>query len=164
MVSNSNPVFSYNNKYHRDLYNNEMIAAFSIASVLLHLKKATISQLILIMPIITDKKTLDFLSKKSTKVRSIEELVIKRPECLINFNNRYLSNMIVSLNSLVLLQDMKIIILDNKNVYHNDFSRLDFNSEMLGSRLKKIISCSEKLANLLDDRIENLYLQLRVNL
>lgn len=161
MESNPYKNIAYNNKYQRDLFNNEMIAAISIASVLRHLKKGTIAQLVLILPLISDNKTLNFLAKQNTQVRSIEELIIKNPETIVNFNNRYLSNIVTSLNSIFLLKEMNVICIEN-NITFIDTSKLNFSSQQLGKRLQKIISCSEKLAHILDDKIENLYLQLRV--
>lgn len=162
MEYNPYRVTSYNGKYQRDLYNNEIISAVSIASILRYLKKSTISQLSLVLPLISHKKTLNFLSKKNTKVRSIEELIIKNPDTIVNFNDRYLSCLITSLNSVLLLKEMNIIQMDNKNIIYLENNEFDFTSEKLGTRLEKIISCSDKLAYILDDKIENLYLQLRV--
>lgn len=162
MESNPYKIITYNNKYKKDLFNNEMIAAISIASVVRHLKQGTIAQMVLIIPLISEKKTLNFLAKQNTKVRSIEELIIKNPETIVNFNNRYLSNLITSLNSIFLLKEMNIIQMNNSDIFYNPANNFDFSSKQLGTRLEKMISCSEKLAYILDDKIENLYLQLRV--
>ncbi|MER1986617.1 MAG: three component ABC system middle component [Solibacillus sp.] len=164
MESNNSTLIAYRDKYKVDLYNNELIAAISILSVLKHLKQGTTALLVLVLPIISEKKTLNFLAKQNTKIRSIEELILKNPETIVNFNNRYLSNLGTSINAIFLLKEMQLIQINGNVISYIDDNEIDFSSKQLGARLEKIINCSEKLSYILEDKIENIYLQLRVNL
>ncbi|UJF27560.1 three component ABC system middle component [Planococcus sp. 107-1] len=148
----------------RQLYNNELIASIAISSVLKHLEKATIAQCVLILPIISHRNTLSFLKRKSTIIRSMEEFVLKKPGCFINFHERYLSLLPVSINAITILKELKVISIEKGEIRYLKNNNFDIDNKLLGKRAEDIVKGSEKLALLLNDNIANLYLQLRVKL
>ncbi|MBB3907314.1 three component ABC system middle component [Anoxybacteroides rupiense] len=147
------------------IYNNELIGSIAILAVLEKLESLSVSKVFLILPLVFHKNTVDFLKKKNTVIRGMEEFVIKKPEYFTNFNERYFSLLLVSLNSLILLIELKLIRIEKEKVYLLDKDILeDYKSYDLGKRAEDIIKSSEKIAILLQDKAENLYLQLRVEI
>lgn len=158
----NNPLDSYNKSSSRYLYNNELIGSIAIASVLKHLEKATISQCALILPLVSHKGTLNFLKRKNSVVRSMEEFITKKPHFFINFDQRYISLLPVSMNSLILLKEIGLVNIENEFIQYIPENKFDYTNETLGKRIEDIIKSSSTLACLLNDDIANLYLQLRV--
>ncbi|MFB6804664.1 three component ABC system middle component [Peribacillus butanolivorans] len=147
-----------------NLFNNELIAAIAINSVLKHLQKATIAQCVLILPIVSHRNTLNFLKRKSSVLRSMEEFVLKKPDCFVNFDDRYLSLLPVSINAIILLKEIGVINISKGNLFYLKSNEFNLEEKSLGKRAEDIIKGAEKLALLLDDNVANIYLQLRVKL
>jgi hypothetical protein len=148
----------------RSLYNNEVICAISIYSILTHMKSINISKAILIFPMMSHKGTLDFLKSKNTQVRSLEEFIIKKPDYFSNYNERFFSFLTLSINSLILLLEMDLVSIDNSQVTINPDKRIDINKKVMGVRAFSIFEAAPKLSVILEDDEKNLYLQLRVQL
>ncbi|MGY4797514.1 three component ABC system middle component [Lysinibacillus fusiformis] len=148
----------------RNLYNNEMICAISIYSILTHLKTISITKALLIFPLLSHKETIDFLRSKNTKVRSLEELIIKKPDFFSNYNERFYSFLILSINSLTLLSEMGLVSIDNSQIILNPNKKIDNNKAIIGLRAFNIFEAAQKLSVILKDEDKNLYLQLRVQL
>ncbi|PFB29919.1 three component ABC system middle component [Bacillus cereus] len=158
----NNQIDSYNKSSSRYLYNNELIGSIAIASVLKHLKKATISQCALILPLVSHKDTLNFLKRKNSVVRSMEEFITKKPHFFVNFDQRYVSLLPVSMNSIILLKEIGLVNIENEFIHYIHENKFEYTNETLGKRVEDIIKSSSTLSCLLDDDIANLYLQLRV--
>lgn len=148
----------------RNLYNNELICAISIYSVLTHLKTMSITKAMLIFPLVSHKETLDFLKSKNTKVRSLEELIIKKPDYFSNYNDRFYSFLILTINSLTLLSEMGLVSVVNDQITLNPDKKIDNNKIVVGVRAFNIFEAAPKLSVILEDEDKNLYLQLRVEL
>ncbi|MBU0905163.1 MAG: hypothetical protein KKF57_08195 [Firmicutes bacterium] len=148
----------------RSLYNNEMICAISIYSVLKHLKTISVSKALLIFPLVSHKGTLDFLKNKNTKIRSLEEFIIKKPDYFSNYNDRYYSFLVLSMNSLILLSEMGLIRIDESQISIVTDEKFDINNNIMGERAYNFFNVSSKLADILKSDDKNLYLQLRVQL
>ncbi|WP_142350408.1 three component ABC system middle component [Bacillus sp. AFS029533] len=148
----------------RNLYNNELIGAIAIASVLKYLNNASFSKCALILPIVTHKQSLNFLKQKNSVIRSMEEFVMKKPACFVNFDDRYISLLIISLNAITLLREIGVIGIKDEIIYYIYDNKFQFSNKDLGKRTEDIIKSAEKLATILDEDIANLYLQLRVKL
>lgn len=145
------------------LYHNEAIGMVGILSVLKHLKRMSNAKALLIIPILVHRGATSFLKHKSTKVRSLEELIAKKPDCFSNFSDRYTSLLPISINSILILTHISQIKLDEKFITYNE-SGFDFKNAALGEYAQDISLCSEKLAHMLKENDESLYLQLRVKL
>lgn len=145
-------------------YNNEALGIVAIASVLKHCEAMSISKILLILPIVTHRETLDYLKRSNSNVRSIEQLLMKKSNLVTNFNKRYEFLLPVSLNSINLLCEMKIACYENEKIKTLNQSKFNFNHSQLGTRAKEIVKASKKVACILDKDINDLYLQLRVEL
>ncbi|SDT08198.1 hypothetical protein SAMN05444162_3032 [Paenibacillaceae bacterium GAS479] len=148
----------------KNLYNNEIISAIAIYSVLIHLKSISITKSLLIFPFLSHQGTLDFLKSNNTIIRSLEEFIIKKPDFFSNYNDRYYSFLLLSMNSLTLLREMNFINIENSQISINPDIKVDFTKETFGIRAFNILQAAKKLSEILKDDDKNLYLQLRVRL
>lgn len=151
-------------KNYDTFFNNELQASIGILSVLKATKELPISKVLLIQSLLSYKKILSLLISKKYIIRSIEELIIKSDFTLSNFNKRYEENFILSINSLMLLKELKLILIEGYTVRFNgqDFN---FQDKSLGKKAKYIIKASDKLSQiLLGKESSSLYLSLRVEL
>lgn len=147
------------------VYNNEAIGAITIAAVLRYKDQMSYAKGLLILPFLMHSNTASFLKNSTTKVRSVEELIAKKPQFFTNFNRRYESLIPVSINSFFLLKEMRVIKVSKGNLNYLRDNPLDLdNNLLLGKRGQNIIKASEKLSILLEEDASNLYLQLRIEL
>ena len=145
-------------------YNNELLTGMAILAVLREKKKLEISKALLIHSILSYKGITEFLKDKRTKIRSIEELIVKRNIAFTNFNKRYLEDLELSINAIFLFKQLGLLdLVNNELVYlEGDF---DFKNKTLGKRALDIIEASFNLANILEkEDASNLYLSLRIEL
>ncbi|MEK4524574.1 three component ABC system middle component [Paenibacillus sp. FSL H8-0104] len=148
----------------KNLYNNEMIGAIAIYSVLFHLQTISVAKSMLIFPFISHQGTLDFLKNNNTTLRSLEEFIIKKPDFFSNYNDRYYSLLTLSVNSIILLKEMELIRIKNSEISINPEKKLAINKEAYGLRAFHISIAGKKLSEILNDNDKNLYLQLKVKL
>ncbi len=145
-------------------YNNELITAIAILSALKKAKTLEISKILLIQPLLSYAGVLSFVKKGTVKVRSIEELIIKRNITFTNFNKRYFESLSLSINSIFLLEQLNLIIIDDNKLIHSEI-QFDFGHKTLGKRAKEVISAANNLAEMLKrEDASNLYLSLRIEL
>jgi len=142
-------------------YNNLGIGAISLCAVLRHSRELSISQLCLIVPFISHKATLDFLSRKNTSVKSIEHLIIKKTIFFVNFNRRYYDSLCLTFNALQFLNDLGYVRIQDNTVIGIQILNYD---KKMGKRAKKVFKASKKIATLLKNDINKLYLNLRIEL
>lgn len=155
----------YNNpsSHSKYTFNNEAFGIVAIASLLKVSKNLSYSKALLILPMLAHKETFDLLKRSNTDIRSIEHLIAKKSALITNFNKRYFSLLPISINSIIILNEMKV--LENSGgiiKYMND--SFDFNQRDLGKRAKDTVKASDNLARILKASEVNLYLQLRVEL
>lgn len=145
-------------------YNNELLTGIAILAALRQKEKIEISKVLLIHPIISYKGIVEFLKDKRTKIRSIEELIIKKNMAFANFNKRYLEDLELSINAIFLFKELGMLdIINNELIYIE--AGFDFKNKALGKRALDIIDASCNLINVLDkEEASNLYLSLRVEL
>jgi hypothetical protein len=150
-----------------NLYNNEMIGALSIYFVMSKFSSMEASKSLLILPLSTHNTLISYLNDSRTKVKGLEQLIIKKPEFFSNFNQRYYSLMELSMNSILILIKLDLVsISKDGQLKPNTFNPLfdDSKRSLLGFRGNKIIQASSAIADLLSEDVQNLYLQLRVEL
>lgn len=151
----------FNNVVHGwDGYNNVGICATAIASVLNHCQHLTLPKALLVMPLMMHKPTVSFLSSGSTRRREAAALASSHPEFIANFNDRYQSSLVVSVNSIQLLIHLGHAELRELLVLTTPMN-IDSN---FGKRALRINKASEKVAALLESPVEELYLNFRVQL
>ncbi|QUW23055.1 hypothetical protein JSQ81_05655 [Sporosarcina sp. Marseille-Q4063] len=151
-------------KINKDTYNNELIGLISILSVLSKTKRITITKALLIIPFYTHQQSLKVLKNKIVKIRSIEEFIIKYPSYFSNYNERFHSLLTLSINSIILLNKMEIIFIEDSLIILNEEIEFSYKEKDIGKRALEIIKASDKLSQILLESDENLYLQLRVEI
>jgi hypothetical protein len=143
------------------LYNNIGICSLSIAFTLQHVEHLSLPQTLLIMPIIAHEDLLKYMTSKKSGFINIEQLIVSKPECFLNFNARFYDGLMVSLNSIQFLYEMNFIKFEGGCVISKE--RIDFDSSM-GVRAKNIFNASNRIANVVSSNASNLYTNLRIEL
>jgi len=145
-------------------YKNEIVLGLAILSILEEIRTLDITKAILISPIIGYKGIVEFLKSKNTQVRSVEELIEKKRCAFANFNQRYLEDLVISLNSILLYKELGLLMINNEKLVRTELP-FDFSSTLLGNRAVEVINASKKLAWILDkEEASDLYLSLRIEL
>ena len=100
------------------------------------------------------------MQKKNTKKRKLNSFLLTYPSYFINFNDRFNDSLVLTLNSIQYLITTNQIIFNEKLMINR---KLNISKEN-GKRVSLIEKASEKLIHLLDQPIEELYLNLRIKL
>jgi hypothetical protein len=143
------------------LYNNLGICSLSIAFALQHVDRLSLSRTLLIMPIIAHEELLQYLARKSTNFNSIEQVIVRKPECFLNFNARFYDGLTVSLNAIQFLSELALIKLESGDII--SIETLNYEKSM-GERAKKIFNASSHIADFVASDTANLYTNLRIEL
>lgn len=142
------------------IYNNEAIGVVAIYSVIRELDEIEYSKAMLILPLMLNDKLIKFIGRANTKVRGIEELIIKKGQVLTGFNEFYLEMLPISINSLIILNEMKVIEIEN-GIIRSMNKELKVDLEV-SKRTNSMLKSVEGICEILKLQNENLYLQLRV--
>jgi len=145
----------------RSLYNNIGIEAVTIMLIVQQAKSMPMSKVLLILPMVTHKELLSYLSKKSAKIQGMEKLIIDKTSCFSNFNKRFYDNLCGTINAIQFLNEIGAIKIDDGNVSVK--SEMPFDSA-IGKRAEKVSKASSNIAKVLSDSTEKLYLNLRIEL
>lgn len=145
-------------------YNNELLTGISILAVLKENGNLEISKALLIQPLLSYTNVLKYVKRGNVRIRSIEELIVKRNIKFTNFNTRYLENISLSINAILLLKQLKLIEIEgnyliSKNIY------FDFKNKYLSGRANELILASINISEMLKrEDVSNLYLSLRIEI
>ncbi len=143
---------------------NELLTGIAILSVLRNTKKLEITKCLLIEPLLSYKSIRDYLKNNNCKVRSIEELMVKQNVVFSNFNRRFQEKLPLSINSILLMSELKLLKIENNNLLFIG-EKFDFTEKTLGKTAQGIIATSGNLAEILTkEGASSLYLSLRVEL
>ncbi|MBL6987041.1 MAG: hypothetical protein ISR72_08405 [Methylobacter sp.] len=143
------------------LYNNLGICSLSIAFTLQQVDRLSLSRALLIMPIIAHEELLQYMARKSTNFNSIEQIIVRKPECFSNFNARFYDGLTVSLNAIQFLSELALIKLESGDII--SIETLNYEKSM-GERAKKIFNASSRIADFVGSDTANLYTNLRIEL
>ncbi|MBV7549876.1 hypothetical protein KW849_26700 [Pseudomonas sp. PDM26] len=141
-------------------YNNSGVAAIAIAATLEHCKSLSLSKALLVMPLAMHTSTIKYLAKGNIRSREIASLLAIRPDFVQNFNQRYHSSLVHSVNGIQLLNSLDIIKLDDG--LHLQRS-LNINNSY-GKRADLIAKAALEISHLLKSSEVELYVNLRVQL
>lgn len=142
-------------------YNNLGIGVIALSSVLNQSNELSIPKLFLIFPLVSHLKLLRHLSRKTTKIISIEKLIVEKIEFFSNFNKRYIDSLVLTTNALQYLNDTgHVKILDGVVSLEKP---LKYQKKM-GNRAESIFNASKNISLILEEPPEKLYLNLRVEL
>jgi hypothetical protein len=143
-----------------DGYNNVGICAIALATVLNHCRRLTLPKALLVMPLMMHEPTVSFLSSGATRPREAAALASSHPEFVANFNERYESSLVASVNAIQLLIHLGYAKLRDDLELSTPLS-ID---KSFGKRAMRIDKASEKASALLASPVEELYLNFRVQL
>lgn len=144
-----------------NVYNNFGIGAIAIAAVLNKCKSLPIAKITLIFPLVAHQELLSYLSRASIQIKSLDKLLIEKTVFFSNFNRRYYDSLASTLNALQYLNDQGYIEFKENEI--RMIKPLDYSNKM-GKRTKKIFLASENITLILNESVEKLYLNLRVEL
>lgn len=147
------------------LYNNEAIASTALAYCFNELNVIEYSKAFLILPFVLHEPTARRLRGQTNK-RSLEEFIVKAPECFITFNARYQDNLVLTVNSIIILYEANVISIKNDIIYFNsqaDYS--PFKSRSSSKRAEDIQKALDSLCVLFAaESTASFYLKLKVQL
>lgn len=139
------------------LYNNELLGVFSLQEVLSIAKTIPLSNIMLALPIVFHKKSLDYLANKKTNVISFQDIMLTKPELILSMNKRYYNFLPSSINCVSLCIENGVAdLIENNLVFKNKLIPDDAIS-LIGKRAIKIQAASVKITHLLLDESHNLY-------
>ena len=142
-------------------YNNISIGVIALGAVLDQSDELSISKLFLIFPLISHQKLLQHLGRNTTKIKSIEKLIVEKTSYFSNFNKKYIDSLVLTVNALQYLNDTGYVnVIDGNIILIRPFKY----DKKMGDRANKIFNASENVALLLRERPDKLYLNLRVEL
>lgn len=148
----------------RTFRDNELITGISILAVLKYTKKLEISKCMLIEPLLSYSKVVSSLKRVNSSIKSIEDLIIKENVVFSNFNSRYQEKLILSINSILLFEQMGLISVDDGFVFFSGENFNFFNSD-LGDKATARIKAARNLSEiLLKGDASDFYLSLRIEI
>ncbi|AYL97994.1 three component ABC system middle component [Mucilaginibacter celer] len=145
--------------------NNEALASLAVGYLLKVYGTISAAKVMLILPFILHPPTVRKLRGSSLK-RSLEEFIVKSPECFISFNARFNDYLPLSVNAVTILQEMNIISIVRDQITYNHASNFSPEySSHVGKRADDFFVAINTLADLFRDQNENsLYLKLKIEL
>lgn len=143
------------------LYNNFGVGVLAITAVLNESHSLPMSKITLIFPLINHQEMLNYLSRKSTNVKSLDKLIVEKTVFFSNFNKRYYDSLSTTINALQYLFDQGYIEFKNNEV--RLIKPMEYSKKM-GDRSKKIFLASKNISLIFNEMVEKLYLNLRIEL
>lgn len=145
-------------------YNNELLTGISILAVLKENGSLEISKALLIHPLLSYTEVLRYVKRGNVRIRSIEELIVKRNIKFTNFSTRYLENLSLSINSILLLKQLKLIEIEENRLISSN-TDFDFKDKSLSGRANELILAAINISEMLKrEDVSNLYLSLRIEI
>ncbi|WP_370386872.1 three component ABC system middle component [Snodgrassella alvi] len=117
------------------IYNNEAIATTVLMSVITKLKRMDIASAPLVLPFLLDNRIVNHLLKDEANYENIEQFIQSKRLYFTSFNNRFLSLLPVTVNSLMILQKSNVINITDSITINKEF---EFDVNELGLRFTKI--------------------------
>lgn len=141
-------------------FNNVGLCATAIACVVEHTGTLPLSKAILVMPLVMHDATLSFLSKGNIRKREAAALTSVKPDLFANFNSRFESSLVLSLNAIQLLVQLGYSHMQNE-LFPGEAINVgpDF-----GKRAERIVKATPNIAAVLASPVEELYLNFRIQL
>lgn len=148
-----------------DKYNNIGLTLLSILKVIKDYEEIEYSKALLILPFTMNNSIIKHLKDKRVKTLGIEDLIYTKPSLFVNFNKQYQQFIPMAVNTLVIAEKMNFLEIQNTIKPNFDqIKRINFEDNELGSRWSNIYKASNYISSFLDEKVENLYLKLRIEL
>ncbi|MFT5916317.1 MAG: hypothetical protein ACI81T_002825 [Bacteroidia bacterium] len=146
------------------LHFNEIMSVFPIRRVLEDTKKLKLFKATLILPFLYDRhatKVLSFISES----KNLEESILKFPNYFASFNDRYMNFLPITVNSISLMKEMKMLDFDKNYIFLKDTNQWkEYENQDLGSKTKRLIENASLLSDIMKNTNEELYKSLRITI
>ncbi|CNG68743.1 DUF6521 family protein [Yersinia ruckeri] len=139
------------------IYNNELLGVFSIQEVLSITQEMALSKVMIVLPMIFHKKSLDYFAHKRTNITSLQDILLTKPELLVAANKRYYNFLPSSINCVSLCIENGIAELIEGNLIFRKKLISDDAVTVIGKRAVKIQAASLNIAHLMLDEPHNIY-------
>lgn len=144
------------------IYNNEAIATAVLISVITKLKQLDIALAPLFLPFLLDNRIVNHLLKDEANYTNIEQFIQTKSLYFTSFNNRFLTLLPVTVNSLMILQKSDVINITDSITIN---TLLKFNANELGLRFTKIEHVIPKFVAMIENySLSDLYYIFRIQL
>lgn len=149
-----------------DIYNNIGFSLIAFLSIVKELNHIEYSKSLLIMPLILHDPLIKHLKDGRAVIKGMEDLILSKIEYFLNYNDRYLNYMSLSVNTIIFAEKMGFIeIKDNKIIpITKEIEKINFNDSKLGNRIKDVYKASRNIVKILNEDTNELYFKLRVEL
>lgn len=150
-----------------ETYNNIGISLVAFLSIVKEVEDISFSKALLIQPLLLHNRFTKYMQDGRTKVKGIEDLILSKVEYFLDFNDRFISLLPLSLNTILLAEKLGFIEISNHKIstINRQLDTFDFNDKHLGDRAKNIIKASVNVAKILQEESSNeLYFKLRIEL
>lgn len=148
----------------RTFRDNELITGISILAVLSYTKKLELSKCMLIEPLLSYSNVIKGLKRTNSSIKSIEDLILKENVVFSDFNSRYREKMLLSINSMLLFDQLGLISLSGDLAIYTG-ECFDLHLSNLGEKASDRIKAAKKLSEiLLKGEASDFYLGLRIGL
>jgi len=145
-------------------YNNEAIATVALGYFMSVKSEVELAKILFVLPFILHEPCLRKLKNSSNK-RSLEEFIIKNPETMMGFNTRYFNYLPLSINSITILSETKIIEVVNDVLSFNGSSTFNPLNNPIGKRAKELFKGIDQLQDIMSSETSaSFYLKLKITL
>lgn len=122
-------------------YNNEALASCVFLMYLQYVKRIDIGRSCIILPLLLDDRTVEYLMNINYRdYETLESIIKNKPILFTSFNKRYLTLLPITINSLVLLKkNQQIQILSNEICTRIDFTYGEIDMGNRFEKIKKVI-------------------------
>jgi len=149
-------------KHSSYIYNNEAVSFVAIYSILKEMRSINIAILTLVLPFLLHEKTLNFLHDTDIKSLSLKEFANSNFLLFTNLNERFLIFLPICANVVSILCSTNLAQIQDNQLVINPDNEFEFTGFDIGSRGERLITGAEKLANLLNKNVTELFHQLRI--
>lgn len=143
-------------------YNNEVIASFSVLSLLNHARAVNTLNAALILPALLHYPTVAGVTRLQSKVSSIEEWIGKRPDIVVGYSERFQNCFPLFTDAITILQGMGLIAIRDE-IVSLIVPKIEI-PDSLGKRAQQINKAAGVLFPVFLDSPEKLYYFLRIEL
>ncbi len=149
-----------------DTYNNIGFSLIAFLSIIRKMEQVEYSKALLILPLVLHNPLIDYLKKDSVKVKGMEDLILSKTEYFLNYNERYLNFLSLSLNTIIFAESMNFISIKNNQIIpiKKEIEKIDFSIAQVGKRINKVYKASDNIVKVLDEDVAELYFKLRIEL
>ncbi len=145
------------------LYNNEALASVAIGYFLKKHNMISVAKILFVLPFVLHAPTVKKLRSRSYK-RSLEEFILKNPECLINFNRRFFDFMPLTINAISILKEIGVLKIKGSKIFYNHHSLYSpEKSNRIGKRADNMFLAIDVLNDIMNEQdVNSFYLKLKI--